>query len=92
MMRPGGKPFVMPEVQTGPQTGFTRYGDEPGAIFDYNRIHLLAWQMAAHDAKAMYFWKWRPHMDEWQASGAGWRPPTAASPAAPWPRATRRAR
>jgi beta-galactosidase len=66
-----GKPFVMPEVQTGPQTGFTRYGDEPGAIFDYNRIHLLAWQMAAHDAKAMYFWKWRPHMDEWQAFGRG---------------------
>jgi beta-galactosidase GanA len=67
----GGKPFVMPEVQTGPQTGFTRYGDEPGAIFDYNRIHLLAWQMAAHDTKAMYFWKWRPHMDEWQAFGRG---------------------
>jgi len=66
-----GKPFVMPEVQTGPQTGFTRYGDEPGAVFDYNRIHLLAWQMAAHDAKAMYFWKWRPHMDEWQAFGRG---------------------
>jgi hypothetical protein len=66
-----GKPFVMPEVQTGPQTGFTRYGDEPGAIFDYNRIHLLVWQMAAHDAKAMYFWKWRPHMDEWQAFGRG---------------------
>jgi len=66
-----GKPFVMPEVQTGPQTGFTRYGDEPGAIFDYNRIHLLAWQMAAHDAKAMYFWKWRPHMDEWQGFGRG---------------------
>jgi beta-galactosidase len=66
-----GKPFVMPEVQTGPQTGFTRYGDEPGAIFDYNRIHLLAWQMAAHDAKAMYFWQWRPHMDEWQAFGRG---------------------
>ena len=61
----------MPEVQTGPQTGFTRYGDEPGAIFDYNRIHLLAWQLAAHDAKAMYFWKWRPHMDEWQAFGRG---------------------
>jgi beta-galactosidase GanA len=66
-----GKPFVIPEVQTGPQTGFTRYGDEPGAIFDYNRIHLLAWQMAAHDAKAMYFWQWRPHMDEWQAFGRG---------------------
>ena len=66
-----GKPFVMPEVQTGPQTGFTRYGDEPGAIFDYNRIHLLVWQMAAHDAKAMYFWKWRPHMDEWQGFGRG---------------------
>ena len=66
-----GKPFVMPEVQTGPQTGFTRYGDEPGAIFDYNRIHLLVWQMAAHDTKAMYFWKWRPHMDEWQAFGRG---------------------
>ncbi len=67
----GGKPFVMPEVQTGPQTGFTRYGDEPGAIFDYNRIHMLAWQMAAHDAKGMYFWQWRPHMDEWQAFGRG---------------------
>ncbi len=67
----GGKPFVMPEVQTGPQTGMTRYGDEPGAIFDYGRIHLLAWQMAAHDAKGMYFWKWRPHMDEWQAFGRG---------------------
>jgi len=67
----GGKPFVMPEVQTGPQTGFTRYGDEPGAIFNYDRIHLLAWQMAAHDAKGMYFWKWRPHMDEWQAFGRG---------------------
>jgi hypothetical protein len=67
----GGKPFVMPEVQTGPQTGFTRYGDEPGAIFNYNRIHMLAWQMAAHDAKGMYFWKWRPHMDEWQAFGRG---------------------
>jgi hypothetical protein len=66
-----GKPFVMPEVQTGPQSGFTRYGDEPGAIFDYNRIHMLAWQMAAHDAKAFYFWKWRPHMDEWQAFGRG---------------------
>ncbi|MGA2072671.1 MAG: beta-galactosidase trimerization domain-containing protein [Terriglobia bacterium] len=66
-----GKPFVMPEVQTGPQTGFTRYGDEPGAIFDYNRIHLLAWQMAAHDAKAMYFWQWRPHLDEWQSFGRG---------------------
>ena len=66
-----GKPFVMPEVQTGPQTGFTRYGDEPGAIFDYNRIHLLVWQMAAHDTKAMYFWKWSPHMDEWQAFGRG---------------------
>src|ERR1039458_6690514 len=59
-----GKPFVMPEVQTAPQTGFTRYGDEPGAIFNYNRIHLLAWQMAAHDAQAIYFWQWRPHMDE----------------------------
>ena len=67
----GGKPFVIPEVQTGPQTGFTRYGDEPGAIFDYNRIHMLAWQMAAHDAKAIYFWQWRPHMDEWQAFGRG---------------------
>jgi hypothetical protein len=67
----GGKPFVMPEVQTGPQTGLTRYGDEPGAIFDYSRIHLLAWQMAAHDAKGMYFWRWRPHMDEWQAFGRG---------------------
>jgi len=67
----GGKPFVMPEVQTGPQTGFTRYGDEPGAIFNYDRIHLLAWQMAAHDAKGMYFWKWRPHMDEWQGFGRG---------------------
>jgi beta-galactosidase len=66
-----GKPFVMPEVQTGPQTGFTRYGDEPGAIFDYDRIHMLVWQMAAHDAKAMYFWKWSPHMDEWQAFGRG---------------------
>jgi beta-galactosidase len=66
-----GKPFVMPEVQTAPQTGFTRYGDEPGAIFNYNRIHLLAWQMAAHDAKAMYFWQWRPHMDEWQGFGRG---------------------
>ena len=67
----GGKPFVMPEVQTGPQTGFTRYGDEPGAVFNYNRIHMLAWQMAAHDAKGMYFWKWHPHMDEWQAFGRG---------------------
>jgi len=67
----GGKPFVMPEVQTGPQTGFTRYGDEPGAIFNYSRIHMLAWQMAAHDAKGMYFWRWRPHMDEWQAFGRG---------------------
>lgn len=66
-----GKPFVMPEVQSGPQTGFTRYGDEPGAIFDYNKIHLLVWQMAAHDAKALYFWKWRPHMDEWQGFGRG---------------------
>ena len=67
----GGKPFVMPEVQTGPQTGFTRYGDEPGAIFNYNRIDLLAWQMAAHDAKGMYFWQWRPHLDEWQSFGRG---------------------
>ncbi len=67
----GGKPFVMAEVQTGPQTGFTRYGAEPGTIFNYNRIHMLAWQMAAHDAKGMYFWKWRPHMDEWQAFGRG---------------------
>jgi beta-galactosidase GanA len=66
-----GKPFVMPEVQTAPQTGFTRYGDEPGAIFDYHRIHLLVWQMAAHDTKAIYFWQWRPHMDEWQAFGRG---------------------
>jgi beta-galactosidase GanA len=66
-----GKPFVIPEVQTGPQTGFTRYGDEPGAIYDYNRIHLLVWQLAAHDAKAIYFWKWRPHMDEWQGFGRG---------------------
>ncbi|MGO8789083.1 MAG: beta-galactosidase trimerization domain-containing protein [Terriglobia bacterium] len=66
-----GKPFVMPEVQSGPQTGFTRYGDEPGAVYDYNRIHLLTWQLAAHDAKAIYFWKWRPHMDEWQAFGRG---------------------
>jgi len=67
----GGKPFVMPEVQTGPQTGFTRYGEEPGAVFNYDRIHMLAWQMAAHDAKGMYFWRWRPHMDEWQAFGRG---------------------
>ncbi len=67
----GGKPLVMAEVQTGPQTGFTRYGAEPGTIFNYNRIHMLAWQMAAHDAKGMYFWKWRPHMDEWQAFGRG---------------------
>lgn len=66
-----GKPFVVPEVQTAPQTGFTRYGDEPGTIFDYNRIHMLAWQMAAHDAKALYFWQWRPHMDEWQGFGRG---------------------
>jgi beta-galactosidase len=66
-----GKPFVMPEVQTAPQTGFTRYGDEPGHIFNYNRIHLLAWQIAAHDGKATYFWKWRPHMDEWQGFGRG---------------------
>jgi beta-galactosidase GanA len=67
----GGKPFVMPEVQTGPQTGFTRYGAEPGMIYDYSRIHMLAWQMAAHDAKGMYFWKWRPHLDDWQAFGRG---------------------
>ena len=67
----GGKPFVMPEVETGPQTGFTRYGEEPGAIYDYNRIHMLAWQMAAHDAKGMYFWRWLPHLDEWQAFGRG---------------------
>ncbi len=66
-----GKPFVMPEVQTGPQTGFTRYGDEPGAIFNYDRIHMLAWQMVAHDTKGMYFWKWGPHMDEWQGFGRG---------------------
>jgi hypothetical protein len=66
-----GKPFVVPEVQTAPQTGFTRYGDEPGTIFDYTRIHMLAWQMAAHDAKAFYFWQWRPHMDEWQGFGRG---------------------
>jgi beta-galactosidase len=66
-----GKPFVMPEVQTAPETGFTRYGDEQGTIYNYNRIHLLAWQMAAHDAKAMYFWQWRPHMDEWQGFGRG---------------------
>jgi len=32
---------------------------------------MLVWQMAAHDTKAMYFWKWRPHMDEWQAFGRG---------------------
>lgn len=67
----GGKPFVVMEVQTGPQTGFTRYGYEPGAIFNYNRIHMLAWQMAAHDAKAIYFWQWLPHLDEWQAFGRG---------------------
>lgn len=67
----GGKPFVMPEVQTGPRTGFNRYGDEPGAVFDYSRVHMLIWQMAAHDAKGMYFWQWRPHMDEWQAFGRG---------------------
>jgi len=66
-----GKPFVVPEVQTAPQTGFTRYGDEPGTVFDYHRIHLLAWQMAAHDAKAFYFWQWLPHMDEWQGFGRG---------------------
>jgi hypothetical protein len=66
-----GKPFVMPEVQSGPQTGFTRYGDEPGAVFDYNRIHLLVWQMAAHDTKGLYFWKWKPHIDEWQGFGRG---------------------
>ena len=66
-----GKPFVIPEVQSGPQTGFTRYGDEQGSIFNYDRIHLLCWQMAAHNAKAMYFWQWRPHMDEWQGFGRG---------------------
>ena len=66
-----GKPFVVPEVQTAPQTGFTRYGDEPGTVFDYNRIHMLAWQIAAHDGKATYFWQWLPHMDEWQGFGRG---------------------
>jgi hypothetical protein len=66
-----GKPFVVPEVQTAPQTGFTRYGDEPGSVFDYNRIHMLVWQIAAHDGKATYFWQWLPHMDEWQGFGRG---------------------
>jgi hypothetical protein len=66
-----GKPFVVPEVQTAPQTGFTRYGDEPGTVFDYNRIHMLTWQIAAHDGKTTYFWQWRPHMDEWQGFGRG---------------------
>jgi len=66
-----GKPFVVPEVQTAPQTGFTRYGDEPGTVFDYNRIHMLTWQIAAHDGKATYFWQWLPHMDEWQGFGRG---------------------
>ena len=66
-----GKPFVVPEVQTAPQTGFTRYGDEPGTVFDYNRIHMLVWQLAAHDGKATYFWQWLPHMDEWQGFGRG---------------------
>lgn len=67
----GGKPFVLPEVITGPQTGFTRYADKPGDIFDYNRIHLLAWQLAAHDAKGLYFWKWRPFTEGQQAFGRG---------------------
>lgn len=67
----GGKPFVVPETQSGSQTGFTRYGAEPGTIYDYNRIHMLAWQMAAHDAKAMFFWKWRPFIVGWQAFGRG---------------------
>ncbi len=67
----GGKPFVLMEVQTGPQTGFTRYGYEPGTIFNYDRIHLLTWQSVAHDSKAIYFWQWLPHLDDWQAFGRG---------------------
>jgi beta-galactosidase len=67
----GGKPFVLMEVQTGPRTGFTRYGYEPGTIFNYDRIHLLAWQSAAHDSKAIYFWQWLPHLDDLQAFGRG---------------------
>ena len=67
----GGKPFVLMEVQTGPRTGFTRYGYEPGTIFNYDRIHLLTWQSVAHDSKAIYFWQWLPHLDDWQAFGRG---------------------
>ena len=65
----GSKRFIVPEVQTGPQTGLTRYGFEPGTVYDGNRIHLMTWQIAAHDAKGMYFWKWRPHLNERQAFG-----------------------
>jgi hypothetical protein len=65
------KPFGVFEAQTGPQTGMTRSGHEPGAVYDYGKIHLLAWQMVAHDAKSVYFWMWLPHLDEWQAFGRG---------------------
>ncbi len=67
----GGKPFVLMEVQTGPRSGFTRYGYEPGTIFNYDKIHLLTWQSLAHDSKAIYFWQWLPHLGDWQAFGRG---------------------
>jgi beta-galactosidase GanA len=67
----GNKRFVLPEVQTGAQTGLTRYGFQPGTVYDGHRIHLMAWQIAAHDAKGMYFWKWGPHLNERQAFGRG---------------------
>ena len=67
----GSKRFILPEVQTGAQTGLTRYGFHPGTVYDGNRIHLMTWQIAAHDAKGMYFWKWGPHLNERQAFGRG---------------------
>lgn len=67
----GSKRFILPEVETGAQTGLTRYGFEPGTVYDGNRIHLMSWQIAAHDAKGMYFWKWGPHLNERQAFGRG---------------------
>jgi beta-galactosidase GanA len=67
----GSKRFILPEVETGAQTGLTRYGFEPGKVYDGNRIHLMTWQIAAHDAKGMYFWKWGPHLNERQAFGRG---------------------
>jgi beta-galactosidase len=61
-----GKPFVVMEAQTGPQSGMTHQG-----FLDYESIHRMVWQSVAHDAKAMVFWKWYPFRDGVQAFGRG---------------------